>query len=120
MIASSNVILLDGFWRASLRTDGPASGICFLALRDGVIVGADFAYHFRGHYSVNGTEAVATVVSQHYAGPKESLWGWRDGAELELRGSADVSLMELAGHFIGEPGDGITRVYLQKLASWDV
>jgi hypothetical protein len=110
---------LDGVWKVDVYS-ATSRGTCFMALRDGRLVGADLSYYFTGNYTLNGSQLIATLRTKHYSGPENTLWGPADGVELEFRGDVNERAMELVGHFVGEPTQGHARALLTKLAAWPI
>jgi hypothetical protein len=113
---------LQGLWVAwpeGTDRDGRSwSGLCLVALRDGSLLGGDAQYHFGGRYWFEGQRLMVRLESQNYAGAPFSIWGFRDGAEIELSGNFPAEPLVLGGHAIGDNTSDETRVILQRLRSW--
>lgn len=108
---------VEGFWMG--YPEGTTGvGVVFLAARDGMIVGGDHAHSLHGHYRIMGDRIEVTISSKRFRDNVESIWGWRDGADLILSGFAHDQHMVLGGHFAGDNSQGETRVQLMKLERW--
>lgn len=92
--------------------------MCFLAAREGRIVGADTAFHFGGEYVFDGDIITARFSSTRFSeNDVMSIWGGHEGQTLTLKGTFHPREMLLSGAFVGER-DGATQVTLRKIVDW--
>ena len=100
--------MLNGIYHASFQSNlGDFGGGLFVA-ENGRLHGGDATYLYLGTYAAYAGAVTADVITKHYKGPKNSIFGSLTSFKLCLRGAVADPQLRLSGIVEGAPHLQIT------------
>jgi hypothetical protein len=94
---------INGLWSVEFNGSGESIGSGLIVFNEGKILGGDDSYYYRGEYTITDNLLKAILISKHYKGPLNSIFGPMSETHLSIEGAVSDKFIMGLGHSIKYP-----------------